>query len=216
MFVKRGRRGRRRRLCGPARSRLAPGAQSRRRTRSRARRGVLASARAARSLEDLLERVPGLGEGLVAEVGALLRLLARRVLDALGDLLLGADGVGADVAGVGEDGGALEGAREDAVEEQAEAGADLDEGRLAALGLGDLVVADPDAAVEEVEGEGVVDEGLAAAVAAGGAEDLHEHLLEQQEVRLGLEGGVEYEEGAGSEQMVPGEFQLAHGVNILN
>ena len=52
---------------------------------------------------------------------------------------------------------------------------------------GDLVVAQPDAAVGHAEGEHVVQEGLAARVALGRREGLHEHLLEQLQVRLLVE-----------------------------
>ena len=59
------------------------------------------------------------------------------------------------------------------------------------FGLADLVIADPDAAVGDGEAHDVVDEGLGAARALGHAEHVQEHLLDEPQVRLPLEGRVE-------------------------
>lgn len=82
------------------------------------------------------------------------------------------------------------------MELQAKARADFDErGFARLLMLGALVVADPDVAVEHVEGQRVVYKGFASSVVARRAKRLLKHLLEQLQVRLGLEGRIKDQEG---------------------
>lgn len=81
--------------------------------------------------------------------------------------------------------------------------------------LVDLVVPDPDLAVGEREAHDVVDEGLGLARALGHAEDVQEHLLEEAEVRLLVELGVEGEDGAGALEAVACEVELFHCVHCV-
>jgi hypothetical protein len=58
-----------------------------------------------------------------------------------------------------------------------------------------LVVADPHLAVNQVKAKDVVEERLALGVPARHVEHLREHLLQQAEVRLAVERGVEGQKG---------------------
>lgn len=75
-------------------------------------------------------------------------------------------------------------------------------------GLADLEAADPDFAVSDGEAHDVVDEGLGSAGAFRDAEDVPQELLDEREVRGGVEGGVEGEDGAGAAQAVAGEVEF--------
>ena len=81
------------------------------------------------------------------------------------------------------------------------------------FGLADLVITDPDAAVGDGEAHDVVDEGFGAARALGHAEHVKEHLLDEPQVRLSLEGRVEREHRPRPLQAVTREVELRHRVH---
>ena len=59
----------------------------------------------------------------------------------------------------------------------------------------------------------MVDEGFRLAGGFRDGEDVGEEFFDEGEVGLGVEGGVEGEDGAGAFEAVAGEVELGHGVD---
>uniref|UniRef100_A0A182XD14 AB hydrolase-1 domain-containing protein n=1 Tax=Anopheles quadriannulatus TaxID=34691 RepID=A0A182XD14_ANOQN len=80
----------------------------------------------------------------------------------------------------------------------------------------DLEVPVPDPVVQVGEGDHAIDERLALGVVVRHAEDLHQQLLDQHQVRLLGEVLAEREQRPRAAQTVAGQLHLAHGVNVLD
>lgn len=83
-------------------------------------------------------------------------------------------------------------------------------------GLADLEAADPDFAVGDGEAHDVVDEGFGSAGAFRDAEDVRQELFDKDEVRGGVEGGVEGEDRARAAQAVAGEVEFGGRVDCFS
>lgn len=83
---------------------------------------------------------------------------------------------------------------------------------LASFCLVDLVTSNPDLSASNGEGHDMVDKRLGLARTLWDTKSLGEQLLDEFEVGLGFERGVEGQDGSGALQTVACEVELFHGV----
>lgn len=82
-----------------------------------------------------------------------------------------------------------------------------------AFGFANLIVANPDLAVGDGESHDVIDERLGLSGALGNAKRMREHLLDNLEVGLCVERGIERKDWARALEAVASEVQLLHRVH---